>query len=119
MIRRHVPAIPIFITKNGIGATMETQTRARHRLGGKHSDPITAPTKKHRKPSGRRAAGQPVAVPAQPDHAPTVHLAPVVEVVVDQPAVSFDPKTMPAPVDSVKSQTERITIVRHKKPLTA
>ncbi len=53
---------------------METEIKARHRLGGRHSDVILA-VPPHTRPSGRRSAARSdnVVVPPRPDHAPTVH----------------------------------------------
>lgn len=100
---------------------METTTRARHRLGGKHSDPIIVPGNQQKKPSGRRSAAlhpadEPVVdvvVPPKPDHAPVVHRVVIREV--------EDTEQVPvvAPADPVKAQTSRISVVRHKTAITA
>lgn len=80
---------------------MGTKERGRHRLGGKHSDPITVPNNK--RPRGAHAATKPrhaaspvlgkKAVPPKPDHAPTIHI----------------PTTT----------TRRIKVAKHKNKITA
>lgn len=80
---------------------METKERGRHRLGGKHSDPILVPTDR-KKPSGRRAA-RPVdatVVPPVPAREPTVHTDAV--------------DTVAAPPN-----TGMISVVRHKGKFSA
>lgn len=100
---------------------METKERGRHRLGGKHSDPITVPNNK--KPRGAHAATKHVAppvddteevkveptVPPKPGHAPTVHtVVPIPEY------SSADTKR-----ELLAATTGKISMVKHRSKVTA